>query len=148
MTLREAILQQFVFCKEIAEDIKKNHASEAILRYAKKWAEIESPMSGETEAPWIRICYGDIYIFIHLTENSLINNVAPVFTGEMWYQLDGRGGYGGEEIDVKTESEFMGRFNSLTDEELLRQHYAELDDYSEDAPEPYVPFECLEQETA
>lgn len=43
------IIEQLNYCKEIAEDIIKNNASMEILQHAKKFAEIESPMTGEME---------------------------------------------------------------------------------------------------
>ena len=63
-----AIIEQLNYCKAIAEDIIKNNASMEILQHAKKFAEIESPMNGETEAAWVRICWGDIYIFLRFDE--------------------------------------------------------------------------------
>ena len=52
---KKAIIEQLNYCKAIAEDITKNNASMEILQHAKKFAEIESPMTGETEAAWVRI---------------------------------------------------------------------------------------------
>ena len=64
LTLREVIMKQFELCKAITADIIKHKAEEGMLYYARTYAEIESFLTGETDAPWIRINYGDIYIFI------------------------------------------------------------------------------------
>lgn len=58
-------------CARIAEDIIFNDASLEVLQFAKKWAEIESPMTGEIDADWIRICYGSIYVFLHFDAEAL-----------------------------------------------------------------------------
>lgn len=93
MTLKEATVKQFEYCKAIAEDILANGKSKEVQEYAKKYAEIESPLVGGTDAEWIRINWGDIYIFLH--DNGNIN-----------YQLDPHGEYGGELIDVQTKKNF------------------------------------------
>ena len=148
-SLREVIREQFAYCIAIAEDIVEQEASLDVLNYAKKYAEIESPMTGEIEVDWIRIMYGDIYIFLHLNEpedKDYDNYKFTGFTGEVWYQLDGLGQYGGETIDVKSQEEFLTELGKLTEEELDRQHYCNYEDgdYSEEAPGEYVPMKKSE----
>lgn len=144
-TLRETILEQFNYCNEIADDIIRHNASKEIIKYAHNWAEIESPVSKdidmpkEIDAPWVRICFGDIYIFMFLDEDALDKEDKVILTGQMRYQLDGFGEYGGETIDVDSKEKWMERFNELTDEELLEQHLEVFDDddYSCQCPIKY-----------
>ena len=127
MTLKEATIKQFEYCKAIAEDILANGKTKEVQEYAKKYAEIESPLVGGTDAEWIRINWGDIYIFLH--DN-----------GRIHYQLDPHGEYGGELIDVQSEAEFMELFDKFSEEELVEHHYTlnENSDYSEDCPKEYL----------
>ena len=129
MTLKEATVKQFEYCKAIAEDILANGKSKEVQEYAKKYAEIESPLVGGTDAEWIRINWGDIYIFLH--DNGNIN-----------YQLDPHGEYGGELIDVQNEKEFWELFDKFSEDELVEHHYTfnEDGDYSEDCPKEYLPI--------
>lgn len=138
-TLRETILEQFIYCNEIADDIIRHNASKEIIKYTHNWAEIESPISGEMDAPWIRICFGDIYIFMFIDEEALDKENRIIFTGEIRYQLDGFGEYGGETIDVNSKEKWLERFNQLTNEELLEQHMEIFDDgdYSCECPIKY-----------
>ena len=57
-------VKQFYYCNAIANDIIKHNKSKEIQEYAKQFAEIESPLVGGTYADWIRINWGDIYIFL------------------------------------------------------------------------------------
>lgn len=129
MNLKEVIKKQFDYCNAIAEDIIANGKSKEVQEYAQKYAEIESPLVGGTEAEWIRINWGDIYIFIH-------------DDGTFWYQLDGLGEYNGELIDAESVSAFMTALEKVTDEEILDHSYMEGDngDYSEYAPGEYVAY--------
>lgn len=133
---KEAIIEQLNYCKEIAEDIIKNNASMEILQHAKKFAEIESPMTGETEATWVRICWGDIYIFLRFDEAAWDSDGKINFT-EIVYQLDPIGGYGAELIDVNTVEEFMEKLSAITEEALVAAHYGE---YFPVSPEPYKEY--------
>lgn len=85
--IKENLIKQFNYCNAIAEDILQHNKSKEIQEYAKKFAEIESPLVGGTDAEWIRINWGDIYIF--LCDN-----------GDIGYQVDPLGEYGGELIDM------------------------------------------------
>ena len=64
--------------------------------------EIESPQVGGTDADWIRLCYDDVYLFLH-------------DDGTEWYQLDPLAEYGDEIIDVKSEKEFFEELDKLGD---------------------------------
>lgn len=99
---KSELVRQFRYCDAIAEEILSFGKTKEIQTYAKRFAEIESPLSGETDAPWIRINYGDIYIFLH--DN-----------GDVTYQLDPLGGYGAELIDVTNaeKEEFIKKILSL-----------------------------------
>lgn len=129
ITLKEAIIKQFKYCKAIAKDILQNEKSKEIQEYAMKYANIESPLVGGTEAEWIRINWGDIYIFLH--DNGKID-----------YQLDPIGAYGAELIDVHSEEEFLKLFDELSEEEILKHHYVfnKNSDYSQDCPQEYLPM--------
>lgn len=135
---KEAIVTQLYYCKAIADDIIKHNATDDIIAYAKKWAEIESPMTGETNAPWIRINWGDIYAFILLNVDSYYNDGIIKFI-DMEYQLDPYGAYGAELIVAYDIYDFMDKLDRLTEDEILEVHYAE--DYSQDIPRPYRPYE-------
>lgn len=50
ITLKETTLKQFEYCKAIADDIIKNNRSLEVITHAKKYAEIESKLTGETDA--------------------------------------------------------------------------------------------------
>lgn len=130
LNLKEVIRKQFDYCNAIAEDIFANGKSKDVQEYAKQFAEIESPLVGGTDADWIRINWGDIYIFMH-------------DDGTFWYQLDGLGEYNGELIDSRSISEFMYELEKVTEEEILNHSYMESDngDYSKYAPKKYAVYE-------
>ena len=130
MTLKEATVKQFEYCKAIAEDILKHKRSKEIQEYASQYAEIESPLIGNTDADWVRICWGDIYIFLHTN-------------GMIGYQLDPYRAYGSELIDVNSEKEFWELLDKIPEEELIVYHYMEYEDgdYSVDCPREYIPME-------
>ena len=94
--LKDNLLKQFYYCKAIANDIIKHNKSKEIQEYAKQFAEIESPLVGGTDADWIRINQGDIYIFLY-------------DDGSIGYQVDPLGVYGNELIDMWncTENDFV-----------------------------------------
>lgn len=123
MTLREVIKKQFEYCLSIKDDILRNGKSKEVQEHAMKYAEIESPIVGGTDAEWIRISYGDIYIFLD-------------DDGGECYQLDPLGEYGGELINVTSVNEFYNKFAEISDEKLEEYHYEICDDgnYSEDLP--------------
>lgn len=98
---RERLISQFKYCNAIAEDIIKYNKSKEVQEYAQDFAEIESPIVGGTDADWIRIHWGDIYIFLH-------ND------GKIDYQVDPLDEYGGELIEVS---------GSLTDKAILDKKF-------------------------
>lgn len=111
MTLKEAIIERFNYCNAIAMDIIANGKSKEVQEYAKQYAEIESPLVGGTSADWIRINWGDIYIFLH--DN-----------GNIQYQLDPVGAYNEELIDMYgTSVEFIHKINSLKEDEIQDDYY-------------------------
>lgn len=134
--IKVAIENQLKYCKAIAEDIIKNNASMEVIQHAKKWAEIETPMTGETYAAWVRICWGDIYVFLAFDENAYDKDGTINFT-DTEYQLDPIGGYGAELIDVSTIEEFMEKLSEMSEEKLLAAHYGE---YYPVSPEPYKEY--------
>ena len=136
--VKEAVLSQFNYCRMIAENIIEHGASEEIIKYVKKFAEIESPMTGEIDVAWIRINWGDIYIFIYMDEDAWRKNGTINLTGKMCYQFDPCVAYGAELIDTESISEFMEKLDELTEEEILKHHYVE--DYSDDVPKAYIPY--------
>lgn len=89
------IRTQLDYCVAIAEDIIKNEASLEVLNYAKNFAEIESPMTGEIEANWIRIAYEDTYIFLYLDDNG------STLSGDVCYRMNGYGQYRSKTIEEK-----------------------------------------------
>ena len=94
--LKNNLVKQFYYCNAIANDIIKHNKSKKIQEYAKQFAEIESPLVGGTDADWIRINWGDIYIFL-------------CDDGRIGYQVDPLGEYGSELIDMWdcTENDFV-----------------------------------------
>lgn len=112
-------------CYSIAEDILKNGRSLEVQRYAQGYVEIESPMVGGTDADWIRINFGDVYVFLH-------------DDGTVGFDLDPYAAYGAELISVNDLS--VDEFKLLVAEYVTKNGYEwELGD---EIPE-YVPFcEC------
>ena len=98
---RENLISQFKYCNAIVEDIIKYNKSKEVQEYTQGFAEIESSIVGGTDADWIRIHWGDIYIFLH-------ND------GKINYQVDPLGEYGGELIEVS---------GSLTDKTILDKKF-------------------------
>ena len=140
LTLREVIMKQFELCKAITADIIKHKAEEGMLYYARTYAEIESFLTGETDAPWIRINYGDIYIFIDVDE-EIFNKENRIKIRKIRYQLDGCAGYGGEIIKAESVADFLVQLENLSDEELLNQHVYPDEDEAE-VPE-YIDYDTL-----
>lgn len=126
MTLKEILIKQFNYCNEIAKDILANEKSAVVQEYAKQFAEIESPLVGGTDCEWIRINYGDIYIFLH-------------DDGNIEYQLDPYGQYGAEIIDVYSEEEFWVVFNALDINE-------NDENYSRAYPDEYIPIKRINKD--
>ena len=140
LSLREIILKQFDLCRTIATDIIRHDADEDILYYAKRYAQIESPITGETGAPWIRINYGDIYVFIDFDE-KIFESENRIKFRKIRYQLDGCDGYGGETIEAESTVWFMVQFQKLSDEKLLEQHA--YPDEDEDKVPEYFDYDTV-----
>jgi len=88
---------------EAQNEIKNNR------RYNGFLVEIESPLVGGTNADWIRLCYDDVYIFLH-------------DDGREEYQFDPMAEYGGELIDVETYEDFVKELDNITYD--LEKYYA------------------------
>lgn len=130
MNVKEVIKRQLEFCNAIAQDIIANEKSKEVQEYTQQFAEIESPLVGGTEAKWIRINWGDVYIFIH-------------DDGSFWYHLDGLGEYGGELIEADSVAEFLDKLEKVTEAEIFSHSYMEGadGDFSEYLPGEYIPYE-------
>mgnify|MGYP000009477334 FL=1 len=127
---KASLIKQFNYCNAIATDILDNNKSKEIQEYAKKFAEIESPLVGGTEAEWIRINWGDIYIFL-------------CDDGNIRYQVDPLGKYGGELIDMWNceREDFIKAILSLEEPPIIRDGvtiYESSDPVEE--PDLYVPM--------
>lgn len=125
-----SLIKQFNHCNAIAADILDNNKSKEIQEYAKKFAEIESPLVGGTEAEWIRINWGDIYIFL-------------CDDGNIRYQVDPLGEYGDELIDMWNceREDFIKAILSLEEPPIIRDGvtiYESADPIEE--PDLYVPM--------
>lgn len=129
--LKENLVKQFRYCHAIANDIVEHNKSKEIQEYAKQFAEIESPLVGGTDADWIRINWGDIYIF--LCDN-----------GSIGYQVDPLGAYYGSElIDMWdcTEDDFIKEILSLEAAPIIRNGVTFFEsEKSVDEPPMYVPM--------
>lgn len=129
--LKENLVKQFRYCNAIANDIVEHNKSKEIQEYAKQFAEIESPLVGGTDADWIRISWGDIYIF--LCDN-----------GSIGYQVDPLGAYYGSElIDMWdcTEDDFIKEILSLEAAPIVRNGVTFFEsEKSVDEPPMYVPM--------
>ena len=135
--IKEYILERFNYCRAIAEDIANHGACPGVLNHARKFATIETPMSGETDAPWIRVEFDDIYIFIHMDEEAY-GNSEVVLNGKVTYQLDPYCAYGAELIDVESVEEFFEKLEAADCGELEKHYgfYAE----AEIQPPSYVKY--------
>ena len=80
--LKANLIKQFNYCNAIANDIIEHNKSKEIQEYAKQFAEIESPLVGGTDADWIRINWGDIYIFLY---DNLSLEAAPIVRDGITY---------------------------------------------------------------
>lgn len=135
MALKENLVKQFNYCNAIASDIIANKKSKEVQEYAQKFAEIESPLVGGTDAEWIRINWGDIYIF--LCDN-----------GDVGYQVDPLAEYGGELIDVWgkldngfTKDYFIKEILSLETAPIIRDGFTYFEsEESVDEPPMYIPM--------
>ncbi len=128
--LKANLIKQFNYCNAIANDIIEHNKSKEIQEYAKQFAEIESPLVGGTDANWIRINWGDIYIF--LCDN-----------GSVGYQVDPLGAYGSELIDMWdcTEDDFVKEILSLEAAPIVRDGIT-IFEVEESVSEPpmYIPM--------
>lgn len=127
--LKANLIKQFNYCNAIANDIIEHNKSKEIQEYAKQFAEIESPLVGGTDADWIRINWGDIYIF--LCDN-----------GSIGYQVDPLGAYGSELIDMwdRTEDDFVKEILSLENAPIIRNGVTFFEsEKSVDEPPMYIP---------
>lgn len=141
-TLREIIIKQFELCEAIAGDIirhNRNEVDEDMLYYAKRYAQIESFITGETDCAWFRINYGDIYIYLDVDE-KIFNEEGRIEFRRTRYELNGCDGAGGETIEAWSVVDFWGQFESLSDEELLAQHM--YPDEDEDKIPEYMDYEA------
>lgn len=128
--LKENLVKQFRYCNAIANDIVEHNKSKEIQEYAKQFAEIESPLVGGTDADWIRINWGDIYIFLY--DN-----------GGIGYQVDPLGAYGSELIDMWncTKDDFVKEILSLEAAPIVRDGITYFESEEEvDEPPMYVPM--------
>lgn len=127
--IKEYILERFNYCRAIAEDIVKHNACLGVLNHAKKFAQIESPMTGEIDATWIRVEFNDIYIFIQLDEDAFFGRNVAILNGEVWYQLDPECAYGAELIDVRSVEDFYEKLHEVNSSELEKHYgaYSEIE---------------------
>ena len=129
--LKANLIKQFNYCNAIANDIIEHNKSKEIQEYAKQFAEIESPLVGGTDADWIRINWGDIYIF--LCDN-----------GSTGYQVDPLGGtYGSELIDTWgcTKEDFIKEILSLEAAPIIRNGITFFEsEESVSEPPMYMPM--------
>lgn len=135
MAIKENLVKQFNYCNAIASDIIANGKSKEVQEYAKQFAEIESPLVGGTDADWIRVRWGDIYIFLY-------------DDGNIEYQVDPVGFYYGELIAMCgcTKDDFIKEIQSLGDAPIVRDGYTYYE--SEDSvgePPVYIPMKSREK---
>lgn len=78
VSLKEWLMMQFNYCNAIASDISEHNKSKEIQEYTKQFAEIESPLVGGTDEKWIRINWGDIYIYLY--DDGRIRYQLDIFT--------------------------------------------------------------------
>lgn len=149
-TIKDVAREQFAYCKQIADDIVKHGASEAVQRHANEYAEVESPVIGGTSADWVRINYGGIYIFLEANEG-----LPFTLNGKIIVQLDFIAEYGAESIEEKSYECFLKCVDEIDEKEIWdRIRYAGTDfEYRIDAKfkrefirdnkvkAKYVPFE-------
>lgn len=130
-SLKEYLMMQFNYCNAIAADILEHNKSKEIQEYAKQFAQIESPLVGGTgvDANWIRINWGDIYIYLY--DN-----------GSIRYQLDPLSGCGGELINTFEKGGFIAAILTLEEAPVIRNgvlYYEEETGYPDDVP-MYIPM--------
>ena len=128
--LKENLIKWFNYCNAIAEDIVENNKSKEIQEYAQKFAEIESPLVGGTDADWIRINAGDIYIFL-------------CDDGQIGYQVDPLAEYGGDLIDMWncSKDDFIKEILSLENAPIIRDGVTFFEsEKSVDEPPMYMPM--------
>lgn len=127
--IKKLITERLEYCNAIAQDIIRHKACEGVIQHAKKYATIQSPMTGETDAAWVRIEFDDIYIFVFLNEDEYYGNGKVLLSGEISYQLDPACAYGAELIDVHTTEEFYEKLSTMKSAALRRLYgaYSEAD---------------------
>lgn len=127
--IKQLITERLEYCNAIAQDIIQHKACEGVIQHAKKYATIQSPMTGEIDAAWVRIEFDDIYIFVFLNEDEYYGNGKVLLSGEISYQLDPACAYGAELIDAHTTEEFYEKLNTMKSSALMRLYgaYAEAD---------------------
>lgn len=129
LSLKEYLMMQFNYCNAIAIDILEHNKSKKIQEYVKQFAEIESPLVDGTDEEWIRINWGDIYIYLY-------------DDGRIRYQLDPLGGYGSELIDTFDSKSFTAEILTLKTAPVIRNNvvcYEEETGYPDDIP-MYIPM--------
>lgn len=129
LSLKEYLMMQFNYCNAIAIDILEHNKSKKIQEYVKQFAQIESPVADGTDVDWIRINWGDIYIFLY--DN-----------GSIRYQLDPHNGYGNELIDTFERGRFTAEILTLEEAPVARNgvlYYEEETGYPDDVP-MYIPM--------
>ena len=129
LSLKEYLMMQFNYCNAIAIDILEHNKSKKIQEYVKQFAQIESPVADGTDVDWIRINWGDIYIFLY--DN-----------GSIRYQLDPHNGYGNELIDTFERGRFTAEILTLEEAPVARNgvlYYEEETGYPDDVP-MYLPM--------
>lgn len=129
LSLKEYLMMQFNYCNAIAMDILEHNKSKKIQEYVKQFAQIESPVADGTDVDWIRINWGDIYIFLY--DN-----------GSIRYQLDPHNGYGNELIDTFERGRFTAEILTLEEAPVARNgvlYYEEETGYPDDVP-MYLPM--------
>lgn len=115
MNIKAEIISDLVKTAKLKDEIIRSDITrESIESFQKghREFEIESPLTGETDAEWVRINYNGIYIYIHLDNDNKAN-------GNLWYQLDYIGSYGLELIWTDSITEFMKQLMELTETEIM-----------------------------
>lgn len=111
MTIKELIIEEMNFLCLMRDILKAKGKSVGTINELRGMMhygyspEIESDITGETDAEWVRLNYGDCYLFI-------------LDDGTEWYQYDPVGCYGAELIDVKSYDDFIKALSEL-DENLI-----------------------------
>ena len=139
--IKGVIRKQFEFCNLIAEDIILHNASGDIISYVKKWADIEIQMSGKTDASWIRVNFGEIYIYVGLDEDAFVNGKIKV-SDNIKYVLDD--GDAGSLIFTNSVRDFLTKLENLLSNKIEESFWdigvGSDCGYFGDTPPKYIPF--------